>query len=204
MTWSQAMKEAYASADVDEVPIHTLELRHPSFEDENGQPVAIRVYDGYDDVMLGLEADAPLDGGKMVEFKAVRFSMTLPKMEENAVPQLQIVLSNVSREVTKYLEQASQVLEPIAVTMRPYLLSGEITKYLEQASQVLEPIAVTMRPYLLSSPEAPQLDPPIHMTLKKVRVDVFQITGTASLEDVYNWGFPFRKYMPDEWPGLKR
>lgn len=177
MTWSQAMKEAYASADVDEVPINTLELRHPSFEDENGQPVAIRVYDGYDDVTLGLEADAPIDGGKMVEFKAVRFSMTLPKMEENAVPQLQIVLSNVSREITKYLEQASQVLEPIAVTMRPYLLS---------------------------SPEAPQLDPPIHMTLKKVSVDVFQITGTASLEDVYNWGFPFRKYMPDEWPGLKR
>lgn len=177
MSWDQAMKEAYASSPVDEVALNTLELRHPNFKDDQGNTVAVRVVEGYEDATLGLEVDAPLDGGKMVLFKACRFTLTLPRMEENSIPDLRITISNVSREITKYLEQASQVLEPIAVTFRPYLASA---------------------------PDAPQMDPPLHMTLKKVQVDIFQVTGTASLEDVHNWAFPFRKYMPDEWPGLKR
>lgn len=177
MSWEQAMREAYASSPVDEVALYTLELRHPKFEDENGEPTAIRVVQGYENKVLGLEADAPLNPGQMVEFLACRFSLTLPRMEENAVPELQIVISNVSRKITKHLEEAITVLEPIAVTFRPYLDSA---------------------------PEAPQMDPPLHLTLKKVKVDIFQVTGSASLEDVHNWPFPFRKYMPDEWPGLKR
>lgn len=177
MSWEQAMKEAYASSPVDEVPLDTLELRHSEFVDEFGEPTAIRVVQGYEDQTLGLEADAPLNGGQMVKFTACRFSLVLPRMEENAIPEIQITISNVSREITKHLEAAIAVLEPIALTYRPYLSTV---------------------------PEAPQMDPPIHLTLKKVKVDIFQVTGTASLEDVHNWPFPFRKYMPYEWPGLKR
>ncbi|AJD82791.1 DUF1833 family protein [Achromobacter xylosoxidans] len=177
MSWEQAMKEAYASSPIDEVELYTLELRHSRFRDEFGEPTTVRVVQGYEDVTLGLEDDAPVDPGKMVLFKAVRFALTLPRVEENAVPELQITISNVSREITKHLEEAIAVLEPISVTFRPYLASV---------------------------PEHPQMNPPLHLTLKKVKVDVFQVTGTASLEDVHNWPFPFRKYLPDEWPGLKR
>ncbi len=40
---SEAIKEAYASAPSEQIILHTLELRHPAFVDEAGQPVAIRV-----------------------------------------------------------------------------------------------------------------------------------------------------------------
>ena len=40
---SEAIKEAYASAPSQQIILHTLELRHPSFVDETGQLVAIRV-----------------------------------------------------------------------------------------------------------------------------------------------------------------
>ena len=42
-TLSQALKEAYASAPSEVILLHTLELRHPSFVDDNGNPTAIRV-----------------------------------------------------------------------------------------------------------------------------------------------------------------
>ena len=42
-TLSQAIKEAYAAAPSDVVILHTLELRHPDFEDDDGNPTAIRV-----------------------------------------------------------------------------------------------------------------------------------------------------------------
>ena len=35
-TLSEALKEAYTSAPSDVVILHTLELRHPAFKDENG------------------------------------------------------------------------------------------------------------------------------------------------------------------------
>lgn len=35
-TLSEALKEAYASAPSDVILLHTLELRHPSFVDEQG------------------------------------------------------------------------------------------------------------------------------------------------------------------------
>ena len=37
-TLSEALKEAYASAPSNVILLHTLELRHPSFVDENGNP----------------------------------------------------------------------------------------------------------------------------------------------------------------------
>ena len=40
---SEALREAYASAPSDVVILHTLELRHPSFIDDDDQPMAIRV-----------------------------------------------------------------------------------------------------------------------------------------------------------------
>ena len=40
---SQALREAYASAPSDVVILHTLELRHPAFVDDDGQSIAIRV-----------------------------------------------------------------------------------------------------------------------------------------------------------------
>jgi len=177
MSYSEALAEAYASSPIDELAIHSLELRNSTFKDDNGQPTAIRVVNGYDDYDLRLEADAPIDGGELVHWTKIAFFLEISGFEEGQIPYIKVTLSNVSREITKYLELAIQQLDPIYITYRPYLLSD---------------------------PSGPQMDPPLHMTLSKVKVDVFQVTGTATLEDVYNWPFPNRKYLPQDFPGLVR
>ena len=53
---SEALREAYASAPSDVVILHTLELRHPSFLDDDGQPIAIRVVRDNQDLTARLEA----------------------------------------------------------------------------------------------------------------------------------------------------
>lgn len=177
MSYEEALAEAYAAAPVDEVALHTLEIRHPTFKDENGQPVAIRIVGGNDKFSLRLENDAPLDGGEYVDWEPMAFELELSGFEEGKIPYIQLAIQGVTREITRYLEVAIATLDPIAITYRPYLASD---------------------------PSGPQMDPPMHMTLSKVRADVFQVTGRATLEDVHNWPFPNRKYTPDAFPGLAR
>lgn len=178
--YQQALKEAYAANPADDVVLDTIEIRHPAFVDDNGNATAIRIVRGYDDIVATLESDAPLNAGQAVTFIGAAFNFVLPGFEEGQIPQLQITLDNVSREVTEHLEQAIGQLAPIEVTYRPYLHSD------------------------LSGP---QMDPPIHMLLTSVTVDVFQVTGTATLNDVHNWGFPATVggyYTTSRFPGLLR
>lgn len=176
MSYSEALAEAYASSPIDERVLHTLELRHVSFI-EHGQPTAIRVVNGFEKYSLRLETSAPLDGGKYVDWTDCAFQLELSGFAEGLVPYIKLTITNVSREITEHLERAITLPDPIYTTYRPYLLSD---------------------------PSGPQMDPPLHLTLSKAKADVFQVTGTATLEDVHNWPFPNRKYLPQEWPGLVR
>src|SRR5690606_33355350 len=121
--------------------------------------------------------DAPLNGGEYVNFEAIAFDLTLSRFAENEVPYFLLAINNVSRKITTYLEMAIATLDPITSIYRPYLASD---------------------------PTGPQMNPPLIMTLSKVKVDVFQATGRASIEDVHNWPFPNRKYTPNSFPGLVR
>lgn len=178
MTYSQAIAEAYATADMDEVILDTVELIHPGFVDDNGNPTAVRIVRAIEkSIQLRLEQNAPLNGGQIVSFVGVPFNFTMPAFKVGQVPSFQLAIDNVSREVTKYLEMAI----------------AQIT-----------PITVIYRPYLASDPSGPQLDPPYQFTLTNAKADVFQITGTCTMNDVYNWPFPKRKYLPAEWKGLVR
>jgi hypothetical protein len=175
--YEEALKEAYAANPANDVVLDTIEIRHPAFVDDNGNPTAVRVVRGYDDIVATLEADAPMNAGEAVTFIGAAFNFTLPGFEEGQIPQLQLTLDNVSRELTAHLEQAI----------------GQVA-----------PIEVTYRPYLYSDLSGPQMDPPINMLLTTVTVDVFQVTGTATLNDVHNWGFPNRSYDLTSFPGLLR
>ncbi|NMV36772.1 DUF1833 family protein [Ralstonia insidiosa] len=178
--YSQALKEAYAANPSNDIVLNTLEIRHPAFVDAGGSPTAIRVVQGYEDIVATLEASAPLDAGKPVTFVAGAFNFTLPGFKEGEVPQLQITIDNVSQEVTAHLEQAI----------------GQVA-----------PIEVTYRPYLMSDLSGPQMDPPFNMLLTNVKAELFQVTGTATLNDVHNWGFPGGAngvYTLTRFPGLLR
>lgn len=177
MSYSDAIAEAYASADMNEVPVDTLELIHPLFVDDNGNPTSVRLASAYRNYDFTLEQNAPVNGGETVTFIGCPFEFTLPEIADGATPELKISVDNVDRRMAMYAEMAAPSLTPITVIYRPYLESD---------------------------PSSPQMDPPARFTASKVIVDVFKITMTATTNDVNNWGFPNRIYKPDEFPGLVR
>ncbi len=201
----QAIREAYASAPTDTVILHTLELRHPAFVDDDGRPTAVRVVRNFADeeswlrlagaevrtvldampaegrdlvgLVARLEADAPKDAGRMVPFIALAFDLELPPVDSAPVPEIAVTLDNVSREIVRHLDAAATSLERIEVTYRPYL-STDI--------------------------EGPQMDPPITLTLTEIEVDVFRATGRARMLDIGNKAFPAETYTAKRFPGLTR
>ena len=204
-TLEQAIREAYASAPTDTVILHTLELRHPAFVDDDGRPTAVRVVRNFADeeswlrlagaevrtvldampaegrdlvgLVARLEADAPKDAGRMVPFIALAFDLELPPVDSAPVPEIAVTLDNVSREIVRHLDAAATSLERIEVTYRPYL-STDI--------------------------EGPQMDPPITLTLTEIEVDVFRATGRARMLDIGNKAFPAETYTAKRFPGLTR
>lgn len=174
---SQALREAYASAPVDAVIYDTLELRHPSFVDDQGNASAIRVVCGFENLTATLEADAPLDQGEAVTFIACAFDFVLPEIRESQMPELTITIDNVSREIVRNIELAQTVLTPVSCTYRPFLSTD------------------------LSSP---QMDPPLHMTLRNVTCDVYRVQAKASFFDLLNRSFPNEVYTRARFPGLVR
>ena len=173
----QAIREAYASAPADTVILHTLELRHPAFADDDGRPTAVRVVRDHADLTARLEAGAPLDAGETVRFVALAFELELPPVDTAPVPEISVTLDNVSREIVRHLDAAATSLERIEVTYRPYL-STDL--------------------------EGPQMDPPITLTMTEVEVDVFRATGRARMLDIGNRAFPAETYTAKRFPGLTR
>ena len=176
-TLEQAIREAYASAPTDTVILHTLELRHPAFVDDDGRPAAVRVVRDHVDLNARLEADAPLDAGETVRFVALAFDLELPPVDSAPVPEISVTLDNVSREIVRHLDAAATSIERIEVTYRPYL-STDL--------------------------EGPQMDPPITLTLTEIEVDVFRATGRARMLDIGNKAFPAETYTAKRFPGLTR
>lgn len=116
-TLSQAIREAYASAPVDTVIYHTLEIRHPAFSEP------IRVVRDIADLSATLEADAPLNGGEEVDFLGFRFDLLPPEMTASGSPQCVIEIDNVSREILANIELAMATADLIEVTYRAFLSS---------------------------------------------------------------------------------
>ena len=176
-TLSQALKEAYASAPSEVILLHTLELRHPSFLDDNGNPTAIRLERDNINHICTLEDIAPLDVGKAVEFVAMGFDLELPPVEAIPVPEITLTLDNVSTEIIQYLDRAVETQDMIEMTYRPYLSND------------------------LSSP---QMNPPITLVITEITADISKISATARMMDIGNKSFPAENYTVKKYPGLSR
>ncbi|MDD4519399.1 MAG: DUF1833 family protein [Alphaproteobacteria bacterium] len=176
-TLSEALKEAYASAPSDVILLHTLELRHPSFVDSEGNPTAIRVVRDNVNHTCTLEDTAPLNAGEAVEFIAMAFDLGLPPVEAIPVPEITLTLDNVSTEIIKYLDQAVETQDMIEMTYRPYL-SDDLT--------------------------CPQMNPPITLVITDIKADITKITATARMMDIGNKSFPAENYTVKKYPGLSR
>lgn len=176
-TLSEALKEAYASAPSDVVILHTLELRHPSFVDDEGNQTAIRVVKDNQNLMAILEDSASLNGGEEVEFLAMAFDLSLPPVNTSPLPEITLTLDNVSREIIKYLDLAVEGQDMIEMTYRPYL-SNDLS--------------------------CPQMNPPITLVITDITADVLKITATARMMDIGNKSFPSENYTVKNYAGLTR
>ncbi len=176
LSYSQAIAEAYASAPESSVILDTLEFRHPLFIDETGAVVAVRVVNDHTVLRAALEADAPADPGRFVDFQPVRFSLRRPTESDSAqMPEIEITVSNVARILIPYLDMAKESRAPISVTYRPYLES-DLT--------------------------APHMQPPLTVTLRSVTVDTTNVTMRAGFGDMNNRRFPKMDYTSAKFPGL--
>lgn len=172
---TEAMAEAYVSAPHEEIIFHTIEIRHPSFLDDDGNPTAIRLVQENEDLVAALESDAPLNPGQWVTFTACPFDFKLPKVEEGSAPGIELTIGNVTRFITPYLE-------------------GSVSQ--------LNPIEATYRPYLLSDLSRPQMDPVLTMSITKVSVDAFSVSGKATGDELVNFPFPNDRYTTDRFKNL--
>ena len=92
---TEAIKEAYSSAPIDVVILHTIELRHDLFVDEEGSPTQIRVILDNRDWTARLESSAPVDGGNFVNFTGFAFNLSLPPIDDGAQPVLKLVIDKL-------------------------------------------------------------------------------------------------------------
>jgi hypothetical protein len=109
---SQVLQTVYASAPINEVLIHTLELRHIAFSGGS-----IRLCQGFDDIHVTLE-----DSSNAI-FTASGFAVSLPQKTAGGQQELQFQLDNVSGEAAQQVDAAMEQGGAIAVIYRPYLAS---------------------------------------------------------------------------------
>lgn len=175
-TLSEALKEAYASAPDEVIILHTLEIRHSSFFDENGDPMAVRVVRDNEDLTATLEDDAPMNAGETVEFIALHFDLSLPAQDDTgATPEIQFSIANVGRVLMRYIDDAVVSKDPVYITYRPYL-STDLTQ--------------------------PHMNPPITLTVRSISANLNEVTGRAGFGDTPNRRFPRVDYTSRDFPGL--
>lgn len=112
---SAAIAEAYASAPVDQVIYHTLELWHPAFS------APIRVVRDFNSLDARIEASAARDAGDVVTFVGFAFDIVPPDQTTSGLPQCVIEIDNVDRQILAQIDLAVQGAEQITAIYRAYL-----------------------------------------------------------------------------------
>ncbi len=129
---SEAIKEAYASSPSDVFLYHTLEVKHPDFIDDEGNPTTIRIVQGFKNITATLET------GETVKFQSMCFDIEQPPVDTSAVPEITVEIDNVSREIIKHLDNAASSQHKTELIYRPYLSSDLSTP------QMIPPISLTV------------------------------------------------------------
>lgn len=176
VSYSDVLAEAYSSAPTEEVLLDTIELTHPTFVDENGDPVAVRVVNDHISFDAFLEDTAPLNAGELVTFQPCYFQFTRPQeSESSSTPEVELRVDNVSRLLIPYLDVAKESRTPITLIWRPYLENDN---------------------------SGPHMDPPLTLTLRNIGGDMNSLVARAGLSELSNHRFPASDYTARKFPGL--
>lgn len=173
--WTAAWEEAEASNPPGILTYNTLELIHPSFEDEVEGPFSIRAVSGVaDDMSFGLELGAPLNSGEVVLFRAINFYSQMPEFSEGQTPSCDIIIDNVGDEVMPYLEAAVGTRANLTAIWRQY-----------RSDDLVEPCYG-----------------PVTFQIKRVKATLTRLQGTAMLDNLSNRKFPNKLFTFTDFPGL--
>jgi len=136
----------------------------------------IRLVNSYQDVTATLEASAPVNPSQAVLFTAGQFRFVPPKRTTSSYTPARLAIGSVG-----------EVLANIALT---------------RGSSVA--INVIYRPYLSTDLTAPQIDPPLKVSLKSTNVTLDQVTATLAAPSIVGRKHPSDLITPQRFPGLVR
>ncbi len=107
---SQLLEVVYASAPVDEIIHHTIELI--------SSKGTRRLVQGYEDLVATLET------GSQVTFARSFFAVSLPQKSIKGAQELQFQIDNVSGDAMAFIEAAMEAGSRVTVVYRAYLGSN--------------------------------------------------------------------------------
>tara|TARA_R110000772_G_scaffold268565_1_gene396204 strand:- start:3328 stop:3834 length:507 start_codon:yes stop_codon:yes gene_type:complete len=113
---NEALKEVYALAPNDRVPLDTIQLSHPSLEES--------IFMVQDRIPWNLTLE---DGVTIQTFEPVPFRFTPPAAGENGIQEMAIAIDNIDRRVTDFIDSIGTINAPVEVTYRPYLSDDPTT-----------------------------------------------------------------------------
>lgn len=108
-SYSEAIREAYATCPSNVAELHTLEISHPSIAE------TIYLVQNNEDLLLRLET------GAWVTFEAAAFELVLPEKSDEGIQEINIKIANIDRRVSDFLNQASNFVTKVVCKYRPYL-----------------------------------------------------------------------------------
>lgn len=103
------------------------------------------------------------------------FRVALPPSNEEGFRSLNITLDNIDRRVSDFVEVALTAVREVECLYRPYL-SDDMTR--------------------------PQMNPPLLLFLKDVKIKDIQVTARATFMDLVNKRFPLELYNRLRFPAL--
>ena len=121
----EAVKEAYASAPVDTIVLHTLEINHASFS----EPARVCRWPvtGPEPVEFAclLEDNAPNNAGETVTFFGIPFDIQLPEKSNDTPGEFEIAISGAGSLIEPYLEAAAFAGGNITAIFRTFVKGRE-------------------------------------------------------------------------------
>jgi hypothetical protein len=174
----QSIEVAYASASVEDVPIHALELTDKVAVANGDDHAVIRICSGFFDevnndgeegITLGLE------DGSQAFFISSGLQLALPPKSVKGKQNLTFQIDNVTGIARMFIDRALKYGTKVTLTHRVYLANYP------------------------SAPAKPRLD----MTVSSCKTNIKTAAIVASFHDTVNRAWPRRRYTPTITPGLK-
>lgn len=176
--FTEAYKEACASAPSDNIIYHTLEIVHPEVLDQSGHVVPIRFVRAYEDIEARIEATAEYNPGEMATFVAGQFTIVPQSVGEDRTPTLNFTLPNTDPQLVTFIELGMLKSRWMRVVYRPYLQNN-----------------------LTAGPE---MNPPLSLPVRSLEINESVITLSAAADNLVNRKFPNKTFNAQTHPGLVR